>query len=92
MEIDHRLLHRMQPAVLAGEMLDGHDMAAVERAEEADAGVDAFIDELALRQPADQHRAGAAIALGAAFLGAAQRTAQPQIIEQRLVRRDIAER
>ena len=92
MEIDHRLLHRMQRAVRAAQMLDGDDMAAVERAEEADAGIDAFIDQLAAGQPADQHRAGAAIALGAAFLGAAQRAAQPQIVEQRLVRRDRRQR
>ena len=91
-EIDHRLLHRMQAAVASPEMFDGDDMAAVERAEEADAGVDAFIDELALREPSDQHGASAAVALGAAFLGAAQRAAQPEIVEQRLVRRDIGER
>ena len=88
-EVDHRLLHRMQLAGFAAQMLDRHDMAAVERAEEADAGVDALIDELAAGELADQHGAGAAIALRAAFLGAAQRTAQPQIVEQRLVRADV---
>ena len=33
----------------------------------------ALIDQPPADEPADQHRAGAAIALGAAFLGAAQR-------------------
>jgi hypothetical protein len=75
MEVDHRLLHRMQFSGFAAEMLHGHDMAAVERAEEADAGVDAFVDELSAGELADQHCAGAAVALRAAFLGAAQRPA-----------------
>jgi hypothetical protein len=39
--IDHRLLHRMQRPVGRAQMLDGHHMRAVERADEADAGVDA---------------------------------------------------
>ena len=45
--VDEGLLHRMQPAVLPAQMLDRYHMAAVERAEETDAGVDALIDELA---------------------------------------------
>ena len=92
MEVDHRLLHRMQFSGFAAEVLDRHDMAAVERAEEADAGVDAFVDELAGDELADQHSAGAAIALRAAFLGPAQRAAQPQIVEQRLAGSEIGER
>src|SRR6187401_49634 len=89
MEVDHRLLDRVQPAALATQMLDRHDMAAVKRAEETDAGIDAFVDELASDELADQHGASAAVALGAALLGAAERTVQPQIVEQRLVGTDI---
>ena len=89
MEIDHRLLHRVQPALFAAQMLDGDDMGAVERAEEADAGVDPLIGEFAAGELPDQHRAGAAIALGAAFLGAAQRTVEAQPVEQGRIGRDI---
>ena len=71
-EIDHRLLHGMQLASLAAQMFHRHHMAAVERTEKADAGIDAFIDEPARRKLAHQHGAGSAIALRAAFLGAAQ--------------------
>ena len=90
MEVDHRLLHRMQVAVAPLQMLDRHDMAAVERAEEADAGVDAFIDQACRREPPDQHGAGAAIALGAAFLGAAQR--RPQAADSRAASRPARHR
>src|SRR5690606_5991622 len=90
-EVDQRLLYRMERTVGALQVLDGDDMAAVERAEEADAGIDAFIDKSALRQPPDEHGAGAAVAFRAAFLAAAQRAPQPQEIEQRLIRPHIGE-
>ena len=38
--IDHRLLHRMQRAVLGRQMLDGDDMGGIQRADETDAGID----------------------------------------------------
>ena len=82
--VDHRLLHRVQRPVGIGEMLDRHHMAAVKRPQEADAGIDRFIDQLVAGQPADEHRTGAAIALGAAFFAAAQPLVQPEIVEQRL--------
>ena len=43
-------------------------------------------------QAANQNSAGAAITLSAAFLGALQRAAQAQIVEQRLVGRHIGQR
>src|SRR5690606_18478448 len=63
-----------------------------ERAHEADAGIDAFIDEFATGKPADENGASAAIALGATLLRAAQGTAQAQEIEQRLVGTYIRQR
>lgn len=71
MEIDHRLLDRMQLAGLTTQMFHRHDMRAVQRTEEADTGIYAFIDQAAGRKSADQNGAGTAIAFGAAFLGAA---------------------
>ena len=62
-------------------------MAAIKRADETDAGVDRFIFQLAIQQAANQHGAGAAVAFGATFLGAAQIAVKPQEIEQGLDRR-----
>ena len=71
MAVHHRLLHRMQHAV-PRQMLDRHHVAEVHRRQQADAGVHRLVDQLAPGAPADQHGAGAAVALGAALLGAAQ--------------------
>ena len=73
MTIDHGLLHRMQGAVRARQILDGQQLLAVEGGEELDAGIDGAISEALARDLAQHHGAGAAIALGAAFLGAGQR-------------------
>ena len=89
MEIDHRLLHRMRAAILAREMLDRHDMAAVERADEADAGVDAFIDELAVEsRPTSTVQAPQSPSAQPSLVPRSERR-QAQKIEQRRVRRDI---
>ena len=69
--VDHGRLHRVQGAV-AGEVLDGDDVAEVDRGEQPDAGIHRLVDQPVAGPPADQHRAGAAVALGAALLGAAQ--------------------
>ena len=87
--IHHCLLHRVQMAVAPLQMLHRHHMTAMERPHEADAGIDAFIGKCAIRPDTpDQHRAGTAIALRAAFLGALQRPVKPQEIEQRFARTD----
>ena len=91
-EIDHRLLDGMKRAVGALEMLHRDDMAPVKRSQEADAGIHAFINEPAAIEPSDQHRAGAAIAFRATFLGAPQRPPQPQKIKQGLGRAHVLER
>ena len=70
--VDHRLLHRVQ-RVAAGvaHVFHREQRLAVQRGQEADAGVDALQLELAAaRRLADDHRAGTAVAFGAAFLGA----------------------
>ena len=90
-EIQHRLLHRVQRSARRREMLDGHHMGGVEPPHEGDAGGDGLVFEFPSPQPADQHGAGAAIALGAAFLGSGETPVEPEEIEQRLRRRDVAE-
>ena len=67
--VDHRLLHRMQ-AVALREVLDRDEFGAIDLAKQQYAGVDGLIGELAPAQACEHHRAGAAIALGAAFLRA----------------------
>ena len=52
------------------QVLDREELAAVERGHELDAGVDRAVDQPAALAPRHHHRAGAAVALVAAFLGA----------------------
>ncbi len=77
---EQRLLRRVQRAV-GGEVLDAQQGLAVEHRQESQAGVDAAQAQLFARpgQPGQQHGAGAAVALVAAFLGAgaARMLAQP---------------
>ncbi len=80
--LDHRLLHGMQPA-FAREIFHRDDLAAVGLAREQNARVDGLIDEPLAPHPPQHDRAGAAVAFGAAFLGAGRAFAQAQIIEQR---------
>ena len=73
--IDEGLLHRMQRAVRLGEAFDGGDLLALDARGERQA-----------RQHAaavDQHRAGAALAMVAALLGAGQADVLAQRVEQR---------
>ena len=88
--IDHGLLDRVQLA-LPGQMFDGHDMTTVTGGEEADAGIHRLIAQDAPMQPPGQHRAGPAVTLGAAFLGAGQVARQAQEIQQRVVGRNLGQ-
>ena len=80
--VDQRLLHRMQRTTgLAAQVFDGEHGLAVERGDEAQAGVDGgqMQRRAFAAQFARHHGARAAVALVAAFLGAgeAARAAQP---------------
>ncbi len=81
--IDHRLLHRVQRAVRRLQVLDGEDLAAVEGRHEADAGVDGLVPDAVAVQASDHDGAGAAVAFGAAFLGAGLAFGQAQPVEHR---------
>ena len=79
--VDEGLLQRMQRAVV-GQALDGGDLGAVLHDGQGQAGIDA---------PAvDQHRAGAALAVVAALLGAGQvewsRSASSRVVQGATVR------
>jgi hypothetical protein len=86
--VDHRALHRMQRAIGAGQPLDGAHGLAVKLRQEQDAG----IERARAPRVADHHRAGAAIALVAAFLGAGQAALLAQPVEQRARRRRVRQR
>ena len=71
MVVDHGLLHRMQ-AVIAGEAFNRDELLAVECRQELDARVDGpnrYVIALSIQFRNDDG-AGAAVTLGAAFLGA----------------------
>ena len=71
--VHHGGLDRMQCRPRR-EILDGDELGAVDLAEQQDAGIDGLVDGRAHRcMRPKRHRAGAAIALGAAFLGAEMR-------------------
>ena len=87
--LDHRLLDRMQRPVGGGQILDRHHLGAVHLPEKLDAGVDRLVDQLAVPHPSERHRAGAAVALAAAFLGAGCAFRVAQIVEQQRRRADV---
>ena len=92
--LDQRLLDGVEIAVAVRQVLDGDQLLAVERRHELDAGIDRAIAEPVAVELAEHHRAGAAIALGAALLGAAAPLDPAQILEhghRRIDRAELAE-
>ena len=89
--LDHRGLHRMELALRADKVLDRDDLGAVDLAEELDAGVDRLVDQPAVAEPADGDRAGAAVALAAALLGALRPLRLAEIVEEERRRLDVGE-
>jgi hypothetical protein len=89
--VDHRLLHGVEGAALGRQVVDRHHVGAVGHAGHQDAAVDGLVDHLAVDQPAERHGAGAAVAFGAALLGAAGAFAQPEVVEQHLGGLDVGQ-
>jgi hypothetical protein len=83
MGLDHGALHRVQRPVRRLEALDRHHLLAVERRHEADARVDRAVAHRAAVRLAHDHGAGAAVALGAALLGAAAPERAAKVLQQR---------
>jgi hypothetical protein len=79
--LDQRPLDRMRRAVRAAEVFDREQLATVQLADEANAGVDRPVADTAVAQAADRDCAGAAIALIAALLGAGPPLDQAQPVE-----------
>ena len=78
----------MQRPLRPTQMFNRHHMAAIQRCQKPDTGVDRFIDQLTLRQPPHQDRAGPAIALGTALLAPRKPPLKAQEIKQGVARRD----
>jgi hypothetical protein len=83
--LDHGALYRVQPAAVERrQVLDSDDLAAVHCAQGQDAARHRAVAQAALRiEIGKRDRAGAAIALGAAFLGAGEAARFSQPREQR---------
>ena len=96
MTVHHRLLHRMQRTAGGLEAFHGEYRLAVERGQQADAGVDrrqlhTVATGSVLRQLADHDGACTAIALGAALFGASAVHVLAQPVEQRAMRVDTGQ-
>ena len=78
-------------AIGAAQMLDRNDMGGMARGQQPDAGVHRLIDQPCGGQASRKHRAGAAIALGAALLGAGHPARKAQMIQQRVRSADLCQ-
>ena len=82
MALQHRLLRRVQTAVGACQVLHRPERHGVDRVRESDAAVDRAIADLPVLQLAEHHRAGAAVAPGAALFGSGAVQIFAQQLEQ----------
>ncbi len=80
--VDQRLLHRMQRAVRGRKPVDRQHAGAIELRQQHQAGIDRLVVQAIAVRPADHDGAGAAVAFGAAFLGAGQAGVEPQPVER----------
>ncbi len=84
--LDHGRLHRVQ-RLPVGDALHGDDLAPGHHRQQRDAAIDGAQDALAVRVGLDQrHRAGAAVALGAALLAPGE-AGGAEVVEERAVGR-----
>jgi hypothetical protein len=90
--IDQRLLHRVQRAAGAAQLIDRDELLAVERADEGDAAIDGAPAQAARAGLTHHHGAGAAVALGAALLGALEPALLAQPLQHRARGRHRVER
>ncbi len=86
--VGQRLLDRMQRGA-ALQRLDGEQRAAVEGRQELDAGVDGAVADVVADGVADDHGARAAVAFGAALLGADSREVFAEVLQDRPGRGDV---
>ncbi|MNM87658.1 hypothetical protein D3C81_998470 [compost metagenome] len=82
MALHHGLLHRVERTVRLTQVFHGDQGLAVERGQELDAGIDRLeFDVAAVLQLADDDGTGAAVAFGAAFLGAGAAGVFTQVLQ-----------
>ena len=88
--LDHRFLERVEPAILR-QPLDCDQRLAGELRHRHQAAIDRLVAHARAVRDAEHHRAGAAIALGAALLGAGESPFGPQPVEHGRRRRHAAD-
>ena len=87
--LDQRLLHGVQRAILLRQVFDGEQGLAVQRGGELDAGIHGPHLQFAVFERSEHDGAGAAVAFGAAFLGAGAVQVLAQVLQDGLRRRDV---
>ena len=88
---EQRLLDRMRLGSAPRDILDGHQLLAVQGAEKRHAGIDRPVDHGAVAARAESDRAGTAFAAAAAFLAAGPPVDMAEMVEQSRIRREIGQ-
>ncbi len=91
MVLDHSRLHRVEPALGQGEIVDGDDLHAIDLSQQMDAAVDGPIAQLTIDQRSNGDGAGATVAFGTPLLGPAGALLEPQVVKNGGGGRDIIE-
>jgi hypothetical protein len=81
----HSGLDRVQLSAFR-QVLDGHDLSAVNLAQKEDAGIHRLIVDTSATHMADRYRAGSAVALSAALLRSDPAFLKSQIVQERCAR------
>ncbi len=89
-QIDHRLLHRVERVAL-GEILDGNEFDAIKLAEQQNAGVDRFVPQSPAFQTRQDDGARAAIAFAAPLLRPFRKRLLPQPVKHGGSRREAVD-
>jgi len=87
--VGQQALHWMK-GLAVGKIFDRDHFGAVGLAGEQNAGVDRLVDQPAVDRLSQDHRAGAAVTLGAALFGADGVLGQTKVVEERQRRRNVA--
>ena len=85
---NHRVLQGMWRRAVS-QILDGQYLGAIGLSQQQDAGIDRFMNQLSFANAGQHDGAGAAIALGAPFLGSGRALLHAQPVQQRLPRRRV---
>jgi len=80
-EVDHRLLDRMKPAIRGAEVLNRDKLPPVEHGKEEQAGVDGVVPEAFAVALCQDNRAGAAVPLSASLFDSPVCRERPEVMQ-----------